>query len=281
MSILKKLTVAGLSLTLALGVVGCGANNKKAEGGDTKDIIVGVCPGPYGDMVTEAIAPQLEKKGYKVTVKEFSDYVLPDKALANKEIDANLMQHTAYLKKFSADNNLELSAVQIVPTAGMGIFSNNTDSLKDLKDGAKIAVPNDPSNLARALKLLNTLELIKIKADVDQTKATIKDIESNPHNFEFVEIEAPQLARSLDSTDIALVPGNYAIASNLDFADALEIEKLDENYKNVVAVRTEDLEKDLGKDLKEAVESKEFREVIENGKYKDFDKPEWYVNAGK
>lgn len=278
MSILKKLTTVGLALTLGLAVVGCGGT--KAEG-DDKNIIIGVCPGPYGDMVNEAIKPELEKKGYKIEIKEFSDYVLPDQALANKEIDANLMQHTSYLTKFCEDNKLELSAVKIVPTAGMGIFSNTIKSLEDIKDGAKIGIPNDPSNLARSLKLLNTHGLIKIKDGVDQTKATVKDITENPHNFEFIELEGAQLARSLDSTDIGLVPGNYAIASNLDFADALAIEKLDEGYKNVVAVRTEDLDKELGKDLKEAVESQGFRDVIENGKYKNFDKPEWYVEAGK
>jgi len=281
MSIIKKITAISIASILVLGAVGCSSTKDESKTDDTKNITVGVCPGPYGDMVKEAIAPTLEKKGYKVTVKEFSDYIQPDKALNNKEIDVNLMQHTVYLNKFSADNKLEISAVIAVPTAGMGVFSKNTKALAALKNGAKVAIPNDASNLARALKLLALNGVIKIKDGIDATKATKNDISENPKNLEFIEIEAAQLARSLDSAEIALVPGNFAIASGLDFADALAIEKLDDNYKNVVAVRTEDLDKDLGKDLKEAVESKEFRDAIENGKYKDFNKPQWYLDAAK
>ena len=271
----KRLVAITLAATLSLGVVGCASKGGESLETDTKNITVGVCPGPYGDMVKECIAPYLEANGYEVEVKEFSDYIQPDKALNNREIDANLMQHTVYLEKFSADNNLDISAVISVPTAGMGIFSNNLKSLSELGEGGKVAIPNDPSNLARALTLLET----QIDSNVDDTKATKNDITENSKNLEFLEVEAAQLARSISSADIALVPGNYAIASGLDFAEALAIEELSEEYKNVVAVRTEDLDKDLGRDLKEAVESEEFRNAIESGKYKDFNKPEWYVNA--
>ena len=275
----KRLVAITLAATLSLGVVGCASKGGESLETDTKNITVGVCPGPYGDMVKECIAPYLEANGYEVEVKEFSDYIQPDKALNNREIDTNLMQHTVYLEKFSADNNLDISAVISVPTAGMGIFSNNLKSLSELGEGGKVAIPNDPSNLARALTLLEIQGLIKIDSNVDDTKATKNDITENSKNLEFLEVEAAQLARSISSADIALVPGNYAIASGLDFAEALAIEELSEEYKNVVAVRTEDLDKDLGKDLKEAVESEEFRNAIESGKYKDFNKPEWYVNA--
>ncbi|MDT8717947.1 metal ABC transporter substrate-binding protein [Clostridium sp. 19966] len=278
----KKILGALLALTMTFAVAGC--SSKKSEGDKaTKKIVIGVCPGPYGDMVKKAIAPALEKKGYKVTTKEFSDYVLPDKALANKEIDANLFQHTAYLNKFAKDNNLSISPVISVPTAGMGIFSNKIKSLDDLKDGAQVAIPNDASNLARALTLLQVQGLIKIKADIDQTKATEKDVTENKKNLKFVAVEAAQLPRTLDSVDIAVITGNFAIASGLDLSKALKTEKLAENYKNVVAVRTEDLDKQLGKDLKEAVQSKEFRDAIEDPKgiFKSFDKPEWYTNNSK
>lgn len=276
----KRILGIVLALTLALGVVGCSA--KKDETSSTvkatKTITIGVCPGPYGDMVKKAIAPALKDKGYKVEVKEFSDYVQPDKALANKEIDANLFQHTAYLTKFAKDNNLAISPVIVVPTAGMGIFSNKIKSLNDLKDGAQVAIPNDASNLARALQLLEKQGLIKLKENIDETKATEKDVAENKKNLKFVTIEAAQLPRSLDSADIALITGNYAISAGLKFSSALKVETLAENYKNVVAVRNEDLDKDLGKDLKEAVQSKTFRDAIEakNGEFTSFDKPEWW-----
>ena len=276
---LKKLATLLVIGTIGVSLVGCGSNKETAKTENkqgNKNIVVGVCPGPYGDMVKEALAPALKAKGYTVSTKEFSDYIQPDKALDNKEIDANLFQHTEYLKKFSSDNNLKLSPVIVVPTLGMGVFSNNITSLDQLKDGAKIAIPNDASNLARALKLLRANGVIKLKDNIDETKATEKDVSENPKNIKFTPIEGAQLARSIESVDVALVPGNFAFASKLDYSKALAVEKLAENYKNVIAVRTEDLDKDLGKDLKEAVESKEFKDAIENGKFKDFSKPEWW-----
>ena len=279
MTNLKKLAALLILGTIGVSLFGCGSNKEAAKVEKkevSKNIVVGVCPGPYGDMDKEALAPALKAKGYTVLTKEFSDYIQPDKALDNKEIDANLFQHTEYLKKFSSDNNLKLSPVIVVPTLGMGVFSNNITSLDQLKDGAKIAIPNDASNLARALKLLRANGVIKLKDNIDETKATEKDVSENPKNIKFTPIEGAQLARSIESVDAALVPGNFAFASKLDYSKALAVEKLAENYKNVIAVRTEDLDKDLGKDLKEAVESKEFKDAIENGKFKDFSKPEWW-----
>ncbi|MGG7179070.1 MetQ/NlpA family ABC transporter substrate-binding protein [Clostridium paraputrificum] len=264
---------------VGFGLVGCGKVNDKKV--DVKNITIGVCPGPYGDMITEAIAPQLEAKGYKITIREFTDYIQPDNSLSEKEIDVNLMQHTEYLNKFTADNNLELSPVITVPTLSMGVFSNKYKSLEDLPNKAKIAVPDDVSNLARALRLLKENGLIEIKEGIDETKASLKDISVNKKDIEFVELEGAQLPRSLDSVDVATVPGNFAYASGFDYKEALAIEKLSENYKNIIAVRTADLDTELGKDLKDAVESKEYKDIIEGGKYKEFDKPEWYIKAWK
>lgn len=279
MKILKKLAALVVLGTIGASLAACGSSKESAKTDSkegNKNIVVGVCPGPYGDMVKEALAPVLKAKGYTVTTKEFSDYIQPDKALDNKEIDANLFQHTEYLKKFSADNNLNISPVIVVPTLGMGIFSNTITSLDQLKDGAKVAIPNDASNLARALKLLKDNGVIKLKDNIDETKATEKDVAENPKNIKFTPIEGAQLARSIDSVDAAAIPGNFAFASKFDYSKALAVEKLSENYKNVIAVRTDYLDKDLGKDLKEAVESKEFKEAIENGEFKDFSKPEWW-----
>lgn len=279
MNILKKVATLAVLGTIGISLVGCGSSkgtNKVEDKEANKNIVIGVCPGPYGDMVKEVLAPALKSKGYTVTTKEFSDYIQPNKALDNGEIDANLFQHSEYLKKFSSDNNLKLSAVKVVPTLGMGLFSKNLTSLDQLKDGAKIAIPNDASNLARALKLLKANGVIKLKDNVDETKATEKDVAENPKNIKFTPIEGAQLARSIDSVDVVAIPGNFAFASKFDYSKALAVEALTENYKNVIAVRTEDLDKQLGKDLKEAVESKEFKDAIENGQFKDFTKPDWW-----
>ena len=280
MKILKKLAILALTGVVGLSLTACGSKASNAENsgadGSSKNITVGVCPGPYGDMVKDIFTPLLEEKGYTVEVKEFSDYIQPDQALNNGEIQANLMQHTEYLNKFSKDNNLEISAVKTVPTLGVGMFSNKYTSIDEIPDGAKIGVPNDASNLARALNVLSVNNLIKLKDDVDATKASKLDIAENIKNIELVEVEGAQLARSIESTDASLVPGNYAYASGLDYSKALAIEPLTENYKNVVAVRTSDLEGSLGKDFREIIESSEFKTAIENSKFKEFSKPEWW-----
>lgn len=148
-----------------------------------KDIRIGISPGPYGDMITQAIAPYLEKNGYTVSVVQFSDYVQPDLALNNGEIEANLMQHTVYLNQFSKDNNLSLSPVIVVPTAGAGVFSSRYTSLDQLKNGDQVAIPSDATNLARALGILARYGLITVKPDVEATKISLLDIASNPKNL--------------------------------------------------------------------------------------------------
>lgn len=188
------------------------------------------------------------------------------------------MQHTAYLVKFAKDNNLAISKVIAVPTAGMGIFSNSIKSLKEIPEGAKVAIPTDAVNLARSLKVLKQNGVVGIKAGVDDTKATVNDVTSNPKKLQFIPMDAAQISRSLDSVGIGMIPGNYAIAAKLDFSKALGVETLTEDYKNVVAVRNADLSSQLGKDLKAAVESEDFHQAIENpnGEFKSFQKPEWY-----
>ena len=189
------------------------------------------------------------------------------------------MQHTVYLEKFAEDNNLDIKSIIEVPTAGAGVFSEKLKSLDELKDGDKVAIPTDAVNLARSLRLLETLGVIKLKEDVDATKATTADVTENKKNLEFVTLDAAQISRSLDSVAIGVVPGNYAIAAGLDFNSALGVEKLAEGYKNVIAVRGEDVDSELGKDLKAAVESEEFFNAIteDGSEFKSFDRPDWWT----
>ena len=189
------------------------------------------------------------------------------------------MQHTVYLEKFASDNKLDIKKVISVPTAGAGIFSNSIKSLKDLKNGDTVGIPNDPSNLARALGILAKENVITLKSGIDDTKATENDIASNPKNLKFKTLDAAQISRNLDSLAIWVIPGNYAYAATLDFGDALAVETLAEGYKNVIAVKGDDIDSQLGKDLKAAVESKEFYEAItkKDRKFKDFQKPEWWI----
>jgi len=174
---IKKILALGLVSVLAIGIfAGCGSksNDEGKSNKDSKDIKIGVCPGPYGDMVEKAIEPYLQSLGYKVEVVDFTDYVQPDQALASGEIDANLMQHTVYLEKFAEDNNLDIKSIIEVPTAGAGVFSEKLKSLDELKDGDKVAIPTDAVNLARSLRLLETLGVIKLMLQRQQQLMLLK-----------------------------------------------------------------------------------------------------------
>lgn len=260
----------------ALAAVALAANIQAVE---PKEIRFGVAPGPYADLILKGIKPGLEQLGYKVDLVQFQDWVQPNLALANGETEANLFQHRIYLEKFSADHGLKLSPVIRVPTAGLGIYSEKIKSLSQLKAGDEVTLPLDPTNLARSLRFLQKAGLIKLKGDVDPTKATERDIGANPRDLRIVPTEAAQIPRTLGSAAIAVVSGNYAIASGLRLSQALELEVLDEDIKNVIAVRTEDLEKPWVKDVVKIVQSGAFRVAVENphDPFRSFQKPDWYV----
>ena len=277
----KLIQVVVATLTGVLVLAGCGnTSGKGTKGEDDKTLKVGVCAGPYGDMFIEAIEPSLEKKGYQVEVVEFSDYVQPNNALAEKEIDLNMFQHSTYLKKFSQEHSLELSSITEIPTAAMGIFSNYYQTLDGAKIGATVAIPNDDTNLARALRVLAQTGIIILDPSIDASKATVADIVENPKNLSFTEVSAEILPSVLDSTDFAVINGNYALSAGLKLSDALYNEALGEGYFNVIAVRTEDAEADFAKEIKAIVHSDEFRKVIEdeNKQYIAFARPEEYNN---
>jgi D-methionine transport system substrate-binding protein len=246
---------------------------------DEKEISFGVAPGPYGDLVRKAIQPGLEKRGYKVRLVQFQDYVQPNLALAKGETRANLFQHQPYLEKFSRDHGLALSPVIRVPTAGLGIYSRKVKSLKELKKGDEVTLAQDPTNLARALRFLQKEGLIVLKASIDVTKASEKDIAYNPIGLRITPLEAAQLPRTLDTATVAVVNGNYAIAAGLKLSEALVLETLDENLKNLVAVRTADKDQPFVKDIIAVVESEEFRKAVEDPAlvFSSFQKPDWYV----
>lgn len=271
---INKIIAAALAAVIGAALfTGCGKS-----GGDSKLIRVGVCAGPYGDMFKEAIQPSLEEKGYTVEITEFSDYVQPNNALADNDIDVNMFQHSTYLKKFSEEHGLELSYLTEIPTAAMGVFSEKYDSLDDAADGASAAIPNDDTNLSRALRVLAQTGIITIDPNIDLSKATVNDISENPKNLTFTEVSAEILPSVLDSTDLAVINGNYAIGAGLDLADAVYNEQLAEGYFNVIAVRTADVDSQFAKDITEIVHSDAFRSVIEDEsrQYTAFARPAGY-----
>lgn len=272
----KSIAVVCTALIGTALLTGCGKSDKN----DESLIRVGVCAGPYGDMFNEAIKPALEEKGYKIEMTEFSDYVQPNMSLADDEIDVNMFQHSTYLKKFCEEHSLELEYISEIPTASMGIFSDKHDSLDDVSDGGEVAVPNDDTNYARALRVLEQTGLITLNPEIDASTATVADIVENPKNLKFTEVSAEILPSVLDSVDLAVINGNYAIGAGLKLDEAVYNEELGEGYYNVIAVRSEDADKQFAKDIVSIVHSDDFRNVIEDGskQYTAFARPADYNN---
>jgi D-methionine transport system substrate-binding protein len=269
---MKKLALLLISILVVGALAACGGSDDASS--DSKTITFGATAGPYSDMVTKALKPGLEKKGYKVELVEFSNYVEPNKALGNGDIDANLFQHKIFMDAFAKENDLELSEIIIVPTAPMGVYSNEFSSVEDIKEGSTIAIANDPTNLARTLLMLQDAGLITIDDSIDPLRASEKDIKENPKNLKFQPIEAAQLPRAVDGVDLAAVPGNYALAAKMDLLDALFLEEMPDDYRNRVVVNTEDLDKQFAKDIKEVVESTDFEKTIDE-EFQGFGKPAW------
>ena len=278
---MKKWLFLLLSLVTVVVLAACGNDSDDAATGtgdaESKEIKLGATAGPYSDMLKTAIIPQLEEKGYTVELVEFSDYVQPNIALNGGDIDANLFQHTIYLENFEEQNEMDLEALIIVPTAPMGFFSNTLSSVDDIKAGATVAIPNDPSNAARSLSTLAQHGLIEISPDVEELKASEKDIVKNDLNLVFHPVEAASLPRQIDSVDISAVPGNFALAAGLDLLEALFLEDMPDQYRNVVAVKEQNKESQLAKDLIEIVESEKFEQTID-ADFQGFGKPAWMAN---
>lgn len=255
------LTLAVL-LLLTSFFVGCsnGAN------GDDKTVTlkIGATPVPHFEIL-EFVKPLLAEKGIELEIQEFTDYVLPNMALDNEELDANFFQHVPYLEDFNEKNGTKLSAIIDVHFEPLGLYPGKSKTLADLKDGDKIAVPNDTTNEARALLLLETAGLIEV-ADDAGLQATIRDITSNPKNLEIVELEAAQIPRSLPDVNYGVINGNYAIEAGLNAgSDALASEDKEslaaKTFANVVVVRTGD-DREMFQTLKEVLQSEEVREFL-------------------
>lgn len=277
-TVLKSFLVPLVSV-LALSVSACG-EDKASQDAQAQavphSIKVGVVPGPYREMLDLYLKPVVQKKGHDLKFVEFTDWVQPDSALASGDIDANVFQHQSYLNGIVENQGLKLSSVVNVPTLGIFAFSDKYKSFDEVQDGATVGIPNDPVNLARALRVARDLKVIGLDPNKDEQKASLADIKDNPKNLKFTVMEAAQLPRSLDSIDLAFVPGNYAYAAKLDFTKALGAEDVKEPIKLVVAVQDSKVDT-IGKFLKEAVLDPDFAKGVDQDKvFSQFAKPNWW-----
>lgn len=238
-----------------------------------EDIKVGVTPGEHAQIM-EKVAEIAKTKGLNIEIVEFSDYVVPNQALNDGDIQANSFQHQPYLDNQIADRKFDLVSIGTTITTPMGVYSKKVKSLDELKEGATVAIPNDPTNGGRALLVLASKGLIKFK-DNPGVKVTVADIVENPKKIEFAEIDAAQLPRSLDDVDAAVINTNYAMEAGLHpKTDAIAIESEKSPYANVIVVRTADKDAPWAKTLVESYHDESIRKFI-NEQFKGALIPSW------
>lgn len=230
-----------------------------------KKIVIGASPAPHAEILKVA-KEVLAKKGYELDIKEYVDYIQPNLALDSGDLDANYFQHFPYLEQFNKENKTDLVSAAAIHYEPFGIYAGKTASLEELADGAKVAVPNDATNEARALLLLEAQGLIKLKENVG-LNATKNDIVENPKNLELYEIEAAQIPRSIDDVEIAVINGNYAIEAGFQVSDALAIEDAQSiaatTYGNIIAVQAGKEKDDAILALIDALTGEEVKKFIE------------------
>ncbi|MGM0472439.1 MAG: MetQ/NlpA family ABC transporter substrate-binding protein [Bacillota bacterium] len=255
----RLLSTVILLLVVALAA-GCGGN-QPTEQEAKEEIVVGATPVPHAEILKE-IKPLLAEEGIELKIKEFTDYVTPNMALADGSIDANFFQHIPYLNNFKAERDLDLTYTAKVHIEPMGLYSKEITSLDEIPEGAKIAIPNDATNEGRALLLLAKHDLIKL-ADDAGLKATPVDIVKNPKDLEFEELESAQLPRVLPDVTAAVINTNYALEADLvPTEDAIIKEGKESPYANILVVRSSDKDNQTLQKLADALTSSRVKEYI-------------------
>jgi len=280
---LKKLLLLALvSILVLTTLAGCQSNKQappKAEGNaetpketpktETKKITVAASPTPHAEMLAE-VKEALKEKGYDLEVVEFSDFVQPNLVVDAGDIDANFFQHKPYLDDFNKENGTKLVSIAQIHYEPLGVYAGKSSDLTNIPSGASIAVPNDTTNEARALLLLEANGLIKIREGAGLA-ATKNDITENPHNIEIVELEAAQVARVITDVDFVVLNGNYALSAGLDVADAVAKEEQDSEaaqlYANIIVVKEGNENNEGVKALIDALKSDSVKQYI-NDTYK-------------
>ena len=286
---IQKIVALILTLTLALSfAVGCGSKDAKTsvdnqanenaskddteavEGGeetktfDDVTIKIGASVTPHAELLREA-APILAKEGINLDIVELEDVVTPNTGVADGSLDANFFQHVPFLDSFNSENNTDLVSIGATHYEPFGLYAGKSDDLKNLKDGAIIGVPNNSTNEARALLLLQQEGIIKLKEGAD-INATVQDIEENSHHIEIKEIAPEQLVRSLPDLDFAIINGNYALEGGLKVKDALAVEAADgvaaQTYKNVIVVKSENKDDEALKEVVKVLQSQDIQDYI-------------------
>ncbi|MDB5551107.1 MAG: methionine-binding protein [Rhizobium sp.] len=259
-----------------LALFAYGSDIAAAQPAPKTELKVGFVPGPYIDGFKAGVEPELKKKGYTVKYFEFSTGLEANTAVFKNDIDANVMQHTVFLDAYNDRQKTDLAGIITVPTPPMGLYSKKHAKADAVKAGMTVAVPNDPVNLQRALKILRDLGWIDIK-DSNPVDVTELDVIKNPAGIKIVPLENAQAPRALDDVDFAAVQGNFAIYSGLKLTEAFALEKMTTPYSNVVVVRRGNADSAWARDITAAYKSDTFKNAIRNDKfYAGFVLPDYF-----
>lgn len=260
---------AGLGVVALGGLTACGGSGTAAEGSaaaGSTTLTVAASPAPHAEILNDFAAPLLAKECIELKVKEYTDYIQPNKDTTSGAVDANYFQHITYLENYNAENGTDLVSAGLIHYEPFAVYAGTSNDLDAIADGATIAVPNDPTNEGRALLLLQDLGLIAL-SDPENLEATPKDIKDNPHNLKFQELEAAALPRALSSVDFAVINGNYAIEAGYHVADALAHESSDslavEKYANIICVAKNNEDSKAVKALVKVLTSDDFKAYLE------------------
>ncbi|MEY9980616.1 MetQ/NlpA family ABC transporter substrate-binding protein [Lysinibacillus sp. RC79] len=270
----NKFLLGLASLTLVAALVGCGTKeDSKGKAINENKIVVGVTSGPH-EQIAEVAAKVAKENGLEVELKTFSDYVLPNTSLAEGDLDVNSYQHKPFLETFNKDHNTDLVPVGKTILNPLGIYSEKYKSLDEVPDGATFGLPNDPTNGARALFVLQEAGYIKLKDGTGLT-ASIRDVEENKKNLKFIELEAAQIPKQLSEVDVAAINTNFALDAGINpKKDSILLESTDSPYVNYIVVRAENKDDPTIKKFIEAYQSDEVRKFIEE-KFQGSVIPSW------
>ncbi|MFE9242991.1 MetQ/NlpA family ABC transporter substrate-binding protein [Nocardiopsis sp. NPDC006938] len=270
---MRRATLAVPAALALFAVTACGAPSENASrptedaagSQELSTLVVGATAVPAGDILAFVQEELAADAGLDLDVREFSDYIAPNAALAEGQLDVNLYQHEPFLLEYNEGNGTDLVAVEKIYLPPLGLYSNRVDAVDELEKGAEVALPNDPTNEFRALLLLQEGGLITLADDVDEATFSLSDIEDNPLDLRFREVEAAQLPRSLDDVDAAIVNNNYAQEAGLDFEeDSILLEEVEGNaYVNVLAARSDNADDPRVATLVELLNSPETVRFIE------------------
>ncbi|MBE2319029.1 MetQ/NlpA family ABC transporter substrate-binding protein [Solirubrobacter sp. CPCC 204708] len=262
---MRRIALALAAATLALGAAACGGEEETGSAAAAdKPLVVGASPVPHAEILNFIKDNLAEKNGLELEVKEFTDYVLPNTALVDGQLDANYFQTPAYLADQEKARNFKATSIVGVHIEPLGLYSREIEDVASVPNGAQVAIPNDATNEARALRLLAANNLITLKPEATET-ATIRDIQDNPKKLEFAEVEAAQTPRSLDDADLAVINGNYALEADLTPSeDALALEQAQNNPNaNLLVTLPEERNDPRVKKLAQLLTSPEVKQFID------------------